>query len=546
MATQFMRAVRHFVCLIAVILLAVTLQPKVVQAAPFAAIVQDARSGEVLYANNAKTRLHPASLTKMMTLYITFQELQRGNITLDTMVTVSPNAAKQPPSRLGLKPGQKIAVRYLIRAAAIKSANDAAQALADHIGGNKDKFAKRMNSTAKSLGMRNSTFKNGNGLTEAGHLSTAADMNLLGMRLFYDFPQFYSVFSRRTADAGITQVRTTNSRFLDAYEGADGIKTGYTVAAGFNLTASARRGNTHIIATVFGGTSTAQRNAKMKELLDLGFKKAPANSKGRGPGKAPAPTEDMLIAEAPRQTQQRQARQPDPEPQQRPTPAPEPAQQLAVAAASNSQAPGSSRRPAPRPGANAASAAPQQLAAADPAPARPSAKAGIPLSAEDAPPARQAQAAPPPPPSPPPAGTLDAQAFSLAEGGQAGAIEEPTLQLASTAPVPKRRSPNYDAPAKAAAKDIAINADPVVIRLSTSNARHWGVNLGTFASRAAAEKMLLKTQLSESASLSEGLRKVVQRPTGYEANFLGLSQEQADLACRRLAARSQQCFTMAP
>lgn len=544
MATQFMRAVRHFVCLIAVILLAVTLHPRMSQAAPFAAIVQDARSGEVLYANNAKTRLHPASLTKMMTLYITFQELQRGNLTLDTMVTVSPYAAKQPPSRLGLKPGQKIAVRYLIRAAAIKSANDAAQALADHIGGNKEKFAKRMNSTAKSLGMRNSSFKNGNGLTEAGHLSTAADMNLLGMRLFYDFPQFYSVFSRRTADAGIAQVRTTNSRFLDAYEGADGIKTGYTVAAGFNLTASAQRGNVRIIATVFGGTSTAQRNAKMKELLDLGFKKAPANSKGRGPGKAPAPTEDMLMAEAPPQNQQRQARQPDPEPQRR---APEPEPQLAMAPASAGQAPGSSLRPAPRPGRAAAEPEPQvQLASAEPAPARPSAKAAIPFSAEAAPPARQAQAAPPPPPSPPPAGTLDAQAFSLAEGGQEGAVEQPTLQLASIAPVPKRRSPNYDAPAKADAKDAAIAADPVVIRLSTSNARHWGVNLGTFASRAAAEKMLLKTQLSESASLSEGLRKVVQRPTGYEANFLGLSQEQADLACRRLAARSQQCFTMAP
>lgn len=541
MATHFMRAVRHFVCLIAVTIIAVTMQPKLLQAAPFAAIVQDARSGEVLYANNANTRLHPASLTKMLTLYITFQELQRGNLSLDTMVTVSPYAAKQPPSRLGLKAGQKIAVRYLIRAAAIKSANDAAQALSDHIGGNKEKFAKRMTATAKSLGMRNSTFKNGNGLTEAGHLSTAADMNLLGMRLFYDFPQFYSVFSRRTADAGIAQVRTTNSRFLDAYEGADGIKTGYTVAAGFNLTASAQRGNVRIIATVFGGTSTAQRNAKMKELMDLGFKKAPANAKGRGPGKAPAPTEDMLIVEAPAQ---RQRQQPDQKPaQQQP-----PQQQLAMAAAVAGPAPSSSRRPAQRPNA----AQPQQVAALEPAP-RPSAKAAIPFNTEsvaaaiaEAPPPRPAQAAPPPPPSPPPAGTLDAQAFTLAEGGPQGAVEQPTLQLASTAPVPKRRTPNYDAPAKAQTAEAQAEAEPVVIRLSTSNARHWGVNLGSFASRAAAEKVLLKTQLSESASLSEGLRKVVQRPTGYEANFLGLTQEQADLACRRLAARSQQCFTMAP
>ncbi|MES2550304.1 MAG: serine hydrolase, partial [Pseudomonadota bacterium] len=264
------------------------------QAAPFAAIVMDGRTGEVLYEKNADTRLHPASLTKMMTLYITFQEIQAGRLTLDSKVTVTKYAASQPPSRLGLKPGQKIAVRYLIRAAAIKSANDAASALGDHIGGDAAGFAKRMTRTARQLGMHNTTFKNANGLTADGHLSTARDMNVLGRHLFYDFPQYYHIFSRRTADAGVAQVSNTNTRFLDAYEGADGIKTGYTVAAGFNLTASAHRGKKHVIATVFGGTSTANRNAKMKELMDIGFGKAPNNVTEQPP--VAAAVEDALVA----------------------------------------------------------------------------------------------------------------------------------------------------------------------------------------------------------------------------------------------------------
>ena len=265
------------------------------QAAPFAAIVMDGRNGEVLYEKNADTRLHPASLTKMMTLYIAFQEIEAGRISLDTKITVTKYAASQPPSRLGLKPGQKIALRYLIRAAAVKSANDAASAIGDAIGGDSVAFAKRMTRTARQLGMSNTTFKNANGLTADGHLSTARDMNILGRHLFYDFPQYYHIFSRRTADAGVATVNNTNTRFLDNYEGADGIKTGYTSAAGFNLTASAHRGKKHVIATVFGGTSTANRNAKMAELMDIGFGEARNNVTEEPPAAAPLP-DDALIA----------------------------------------------------------------------------------------------------------------------------------------------------------------------------------------------------------------------------------------------------------
>ncbi len=252
-------------------------------AAPYAAMVIDARTGEVLHARNADTRLHPASLTKMMTLYIVFEAIRNGEITLDTRVSISKRAAAEPPSKLGLKAGQRIALRYLIRAAAVKSANDAATALAEAISGSEAAFARRMNKTAKALGMSRTSFKNAHGLTESGHLSTARDMTNLGRHLFFDFPQYYNLFSRRTTNAGGREVRNTNRKFLAAYRGADGIKTGYTQAAGFNLVASAKRGQVRIIATVFGGRSTATRNARVAELLDLGFKRAPGTATVRKP-----------------------------------------------------------------------------------------------------------------------------------------------------------------------------------------------------------------------------------------------------------------------
>ena len=246
-------------------------------AAPYAAMVIDARSGEVLHSRNADTRLHPASLTKMMTLYVVFDAVERGEISLDTKVKISKFAASEPPSKLGLKSGQRISLRHLIRAAAVKSANDAATALGEAISGSEAAFARRMTETARRLGMSKSTFKNAHGLTQSGHLSTARDMTTLGRRLFFDFPDYYNLFSRRSTDAGVRTVSNTNRKLLAAYRGADGIKTGYTNAAGFNLVASAERGSERVIATVFGGKTSAWRNARVAELLDMGFKRSPTH-----------------------------------------------------------------------------------------------------------------------------------------------------------------------------------------------------------------------------------------------------------------------------
>ena len=247
-------------------------------AAPYAALVMDARTGKVLHSRNADTRLHPASLTKMMTLYVAFLAIERGEISLDTKVKISRHAASRPPSKLGLRAGQRISMRYLIRATAVKSANDAATAIAEAISGSEPAFAKRMTATAKAMGLTRTTFRNAHGLTANGHLSTARDMAHLGRRLFFDHRDYYNLFSRISTKAGSKRVYNTNARFLNAYRGADGIKTGYTRAAGYNLVGSAVRGNERIIASLFGGRSVAWRNARMAELLDMGFKRAPSRA----------------------------------------------------------------------------------------------------------------------------------------------------------------------------------------------------------------------------------------------------------------------------
>ena len=602
MTTLLGQFVRNFVCLVAIVIVAACSSPEASRAAPYAAFVQDARTGEVLHAENADTRLHPASLTKMMTLYIAFEEIERGNISLDTMITVSKNAAAKPPSRLGLKAGQKIALRYLIRAAAIKSANDAASAIGDAIGGDEAKFAARMTRTAKALGMNNTTFKNANGLTAKGHLSTARDMTTLGRRLFYDFPQYYNIFSRRTTDAGMAQVRNTNTRFLDAYEGADGIKTGYTVPAGFNLTASAERDGVRIIATVFGGASTAARNAKVAQLLDLGFRKAPRNAPTTKPA---APTyqadeENALVAEADglpeveggaaKTIRLQTAVATSPRPAARPSAAKVAAASEAIAAIQDDIAAAVAEAAASAPAADSLEAQAVALAQIEETVTRPEARPETALAAAELAPAEElpvlatadatdnlaedtteaeeiAVAEAPLEIITPAAGTLEAQAAALATeptlDAQAVALaslqevapavepmsEAAPLQLAAVAQVaapapPKRKAPIFESVEPAG--PLPPESAPQVIRLSTSNARHFGVNLGKFNSRSEAERILLKTQLSESATLNEGLRKVVQRGGAWHANFMGLTQEQADLACRRLQARGTQCFTLAP
>ena len=291
-----LRQLNHWLTAMVVFLLMNLYAVSISYAAPYAAMVMDARTGQVVHSRNADTRLHPASLTKMMTLYVVFQAIERGELSLTKKVRISKHAASEPPSKLGLKAGQRIQLKYLIRGAAVKSANDAATALGEAVSGSEAAFARRMTATAKRLGMKSSTFKNAHGLTQSGHVSTARDMTLLGRRLFYDYPQYYNLFSRRSTDAGVRNVANTNRKLLGSYRGADGIKTGYTNAAGFNLVASAERGNKRVIATVFGGRTSATRNARVAQLLDMGFGRVNPRLAERKPTKiAPVTNEKPKI-----------------------------------------------------------------------------------------------------------------------------------------------------------------------------------------------------------------------------------------------------------
>jgi D-alanyl-D-alanine carboxypeptidase len=486
------------------------LVPLSAKAAPYAAYVIDARTGEVLHADNAETPLHPASLTKMMTLYIAFQAVERGEISLDTKVRVTRNAASEPPSKLGLREGQTIALRYLIRAAAVKSANDAATAIGEAISGSEAQFARRMNRTAKQLGMTRTIFKNAHGLTEVGHQSTARDMTIMGRHLLYDYPQYYNLFSRITADAGVTKVNHTNRRFLNAYRGADGIKTGYTRAAGFNLTASAERGNERIIVTVFGGNSTTSRNAKVAELMDLGFRRAPSNAPLRRPD-APA-----YIAES-RDSSDTQV-----------------ASSSAAQGAKGKtirliRAVPTSIRPVLRPQAEVLVAVAEVT---DPI-------SDILSSAIDA---AVAQAVKAP--------AIIAAAPALPPEVVATPEPEPEAEImlaaVSTTVRPSLRPKGLIVIGAAPTAKKEAAPQEVVTRVSTSGGRHWGVNVGRYGSRYAAEKVLIKTALAEMSSLDGSLRKVVQKPQGFDANFLGMTRETADLACRRLKARNVSCFMIGP
>jgi len=239
-------------------------------AGKYASIVIDAGSGKVLHAANPDVRSYPASLTKVMTLFLLFDELESGRMHLDTMLPVSAHAAAQAPSKLGLRPGEKIAVRDVILALVTKSANDAAVVAAEGIGGTEAEFAQMMTRKAQALGMTRTVYRNASGLPNPGQMSTVRDQAILARALINRHAGPYHYFSTRQF-VWKGQTISTHNRLMLRYPGADGIKTGYIQASGFNLISSAKREDQRIIGVVFGGTSGTSRDNHMKELLDKGF-----------------------------------------------------------------------------------------------------------------------------------------------------------------------------------------------------------------------------------------------------------------------------------
>ena len=270
-------AARTASVLLVAVIAAVVMAPVHAQAR-YASFVMDMETGRVLHAVNANTRNYPASLTKMMTLYMTFEALEENRLRLHERLPVSRRAAGMTPTKLGLQRGASITVENAVLALVTKSANDAAVVLAEALGGTEYKFGLKATRRARQLGMTRTTFRNASGLPNRGQLSTARDMAILGKALIEDFPQYYGYFD---TDRFTYKGRTygNHNNLLDDYRGTDGIKTGYIRASGFNLVASVKRQGRRLIAVVFGGRSARSRDRHMVKLLDKGFRKVNSLSK---------------------------------------------------------------------------------------------------------------------------------------------------------------------------------------------------------------------------------------------------------------------------
>lgn len=253
--------------------LATTLTVTSAYAAKFSAVTVDARTGQILFSKDMDGQRYPASLTKMMTLYLVFEELKSGRIKLDTPLKVSARASRMPPSKLGLKPGSTISVETAIKALVIKSANDVAAVVGENLEGTEGAFAARMTRTARELGMSRTTYRNASGLPNPGQVTTARDQATLGLRLMRDFPQYYPYFRSQSFTFKGRTVRTHN-RLVGRFQGTDGIKTGYINASGYNLVTSVKRDDKRLVGVVIGGRSSGARNAYMVSMLTKQFAKA--------------------------------------------------------------------------------------------------------------------------------------------------------------------------------------------------------------------------------------------------------------------------------
>jgi D-alanyl-D-alanine carboxypeptidase len=264
---------------------------------PFSAIVVDAKAGKVLYSDEAKEPRHPASITKVMTLYLLFEQLERGALSMDSQLRISEHAASMAPTKLGLPPGGTIAVSDAIKAVVTQSANDIAVAIAETIGGSEDTFAEMMTRKAHALGMNDTQFVNASGLPDDQQITTAYDLAVLARAIQERFPRYYPLFATRSFRYGRAVMRNHN-HLLGRIEGLDGIKTGYTRSSGFNLMTNVRRDGRQIVAVVMGGSSAAGRDRIMVDLIAQNIDHA-----SEGPHVAPVQAETerprpAVVAEA--------------------------------------------------------------------------------------------------------------------------------------------------------------------------------------------------------------------------------------------------------
>jgi D-alanyl-D-alanine carboxypeptidase len=577
-------------------------------AAPYADIVVDANSGTVLHSTNPDAQRHPASLTKIMTLYLLFEQLEAGKLKLDSPLPVSKEAAGQMPTKLGLKPGSTLAVEDAIKGMVTRSANDAAVVVAEAIAGDEDAFAKLMTRKAQALGMSRTIYKNASGLPDSGQITTARDQSTLGRAVQERFPRYYKYFSIRTFVFRGQSIGNHNN-LLGRVDGVDGIKTGYVNASGFNLVTSVHRGNRYLVAVVMGGSSAGSRDAKMRDLIS--DKIAQASVKRTAPmvaeGSPPpeARPEPKAVAKVEAASEPKVAAKVDAKPEPRAAakteakPEPKAEARFAVASAVSlpvrlNSAPTAQADPATTRTESMAAAAQPRTVAGSTDPIRPvlvktlSVKAGTtaslapmhvsaPAPAEPAPVVAAAPvAAPPPapvvavrpePPAPPPAPVVVAAAKPAPAPAPfptpvAAKIEAPLPALVtagkpdvpalSFAPIAAKAEPAA-APVAAPARVATAEPAPAPARASAPAAKPqhrsgWIIQVGAFPGELEAKKRLASAQTKAAKLLTkaEAFTETVEKggTTLYRARFAGLDKDSAEAACKYLKRNDVECVTV--
>ncbi len=513
-------------------------------APPYASIVVDGNSGAVLQASNPDALRHPASLTKVMTLYLLFERLDAGKLRLDTPLKVSEHAADQDPTKLDLKPGQTLTVEEAIKGIVTKSANDAAVAVAENLGGDETTFGKLMTQKAHALGMSHTTYVNASGLPDDDQLTTARDQALLGRAIQERFPHYYKYFSTEAFVFHGSAMRNHN-HLLGAIEGVDGIKTGYTRASGFNLLTSVHRDGRYIVAVVLGGPSAGERDERMRELIGAHLREA-ALHRTAPPIAESQPHEDaqpVAFAKAPL---------------------------TSVAAASRTDP-----TPATAAGANdpirpllvktmTFRTAPVQTAAMAPMPALVQVATPGPQAAAQAASVQPASPAVPPPAIAPQADTAPAgQAQTVvASAAPMPAADSEAPADATPRPVTEQADDGSDGetmstmPHSAVAKAESVTAEPVTTdpakaepAAATAPVRAhggWLIQIGAFDDEGEARQHLSAAQTKLGNASADPFTERVQKGDKalYRARFAGFDRSAAEAACKQLKRSDIDCMAV--
>lgn len=510
---------------------------------PFASIVVDGNSGSVLQAASPDALRHPASLTKVMTLYLLFERLESGRLKLDSALKISEHASEQAPTKLGLKPGQTISVEDAIKGIVTKSANDAAVAVAENLGGDEDGFAKLMTQKAHALGMSHTIYVNASGLPDDGQVTTARDQAILGRAIQERFPHHYRYFSTESFVYHGEAMRNHN-HLLGAVDGVDGIKTGFTRASGFNLLTSLHRDGRYLVAVVMGGPSASERDERMRELISAHIKEAAV--------RRTAP----MIAEAAERREEASARSPaartdrtataSVEPSLAPSMAPrmaagsnDPIRPLLVKTISYRTAPVQTASLAPMPALVPVTAtAPQPSAVAPAVPAQPATRASSQPRTEIA------AAAP----------NVDLKVAQAEPSVPAPADREPApLKSVEAAPVqiqPVQMQPAQIEPAPIETHAAAANVQTLPAYSAPPAHAHggWLIQIGAFDDEDQARQHLSAAQIKVHAPLAakDPFTERVQKGDKalYRARFAGFEKSTAEAACRALKRSDFECMAL--